>query len=152
MNRTKDAGPSSVIDGKAVGAGFVTAAVSSLALAGIADRLSQPTNAGPTAAALYQAFLVTVGAGVGLGIGCAVAAGLSRKGRPVLGGLAVGAAAFICVLVPAVIVTQPSDVSADEVPSTLLLAAILMSPFVLVGTALGTTLRAPPGRRHGIGE
>jgi hypothetical protein len=152
LSRPEDASPSSVIDGKALGAGFATAAVSSLALAGVADRLSQSTKAGPTAATLHQAFLVTVGAGVGLAIGCAVAAGLTRRGRPVVDGLAAGAAAFLCVLVPAIIVTLPSDVSADEVPSTLVLAAILMSPFVLVGTALGATLRAPPRRRHEIGE
>ena len=151
LSRPQDASPSSVIDGKALGAGFVTAAVSSLALAGVADRVSQSSNAGPTAATRHQAFLVTVGAGVGLSIGCAVAAGLSRKGRPVLGGLAAGAAAFLCVLVPAFIVTLPSDFTADELPTSLLLAAILMSPFILVGTAVGATLRGAPGKRHEIG-
>jgi len=150
LNRPKDAGPSSVIDGKAVGAGFVTAAVSSLALAGVAYLASQSTNAGPTAATLREAFLVTMGAGVGLSIGCGVAAGLSRKGRPVLGGLAAGAAAFVCVLVPALVVTQPSDATADELPSTVVLAAILMSPFILIGTAVGAALRGSPRRRHEI--
>src|SRR5690242_18292682 len=98
LNRPKNAGPSSVIDGKALGAGSVTAAVSSLALAAIADRLSQSKNAGPTASTLHEAFLVTVGAGVGLAIGCAVAAGLTRRGRPIVDGLAAGMAAFLCVL------------------------------------------------------
>jgi hypothetical protein len=152
FRQLKDAGPSSAIDGKALGVGFVTAAVGSLAFAGIADRLSQSTTAGPTASALHEAFLVTMGAGVGLAIGCAVAAGLTRKGRAVMDGLAAGAAAFLCVLVPAVIVTLPSDVSADEVPSTLVLAATLMSPFVLLGTALGAALHGRPRRRPRTGE
>jgi hypothetical protein len=149
-NRPKNAGPSSVIDGKALGAGFVTAAVSSLALAGVADLVSRSDRAGPTAATLQQAFLETLGAGIGLSIGCAVAAGLARRGRPMLVGLASGSAAFLCVLVPAVIVTLPNDVTADEVPGTLLLAAILMIPFMLLGASAGGMLHPTHRKRHDI--
>lgn len=129
------------VDFLAIGAGASIASLGSLALVALAHYAWRPSpETGPTAATLQDGFRELLAAGAGVCIGCAVASALSRRG-PIRAGIISGALACLLVLVPALILTLPDDVTSDEMPGFAVLGVLLLSPFVLVGTLLGAILR-----------
>ena len=138
------------VDLLAIGVGSGIASLGSLALVAVARHTWEPSpDAGPTAATLEDAFHEWLAAGTGVCIGCAVATAISRR-WPIRGGLISGALACFLVLIPALILTLPDDVTSDEKPGFVLFGAIALGPFVLVGTLLGAIWRVVlPNRRNG---
>jgi hypothetical protein len=94
-------------------------------------------SAGPTAAALNDAFSLLYGAAIGLAVGTAVVALAARVGPKIITGLLSGLLGYAAVPVPVLIATRPSDVSLLESISTAAFAAILVTPAILLGAALG---------------
>lgn len=94
-------------------------------------------SAGPTAAALNEAFSLLYGAVVGLAVGTAVVALAARVGPRIVTGFLSGLVGYAAVLAPVLIATRPSDVSTSESISTAAFAAILVTPAILLGAAVG---------------
>jgi hypothetical protein len=103
-------------------------------------------DVGPTAATLDEAFLELLGAAVGLGVGAAVVA--ARATAPVRAALAAGTVGFVAVVLPVFAATAPSDVSGGETASAAGLLALLLTPAVLAGAALGAGYRNARHRRR----
>lgn len=119
-------------------------------------------SAGPTAAALNDAFSLLYGAAAGLAVGTAVVAFAARVGPKIVTGLLSGLLGYAAVLAPVLIATRPSDVSISESISTAAFAAILVTPAILLGAAVGravaslrrqtftsTRVNAPPRTGNG---
>lgn len=120
-------------------------------------------SAGPTAAALNDAFSLLYGAALGLALGSAVVALAARAGPRVVTGLTAGLLGYVTVLAPVLVATRSSDVSRSESISTAAFAAILVTPAILLGAVLGgaiasrrrrafTSRRANAGHRVGNGK
>ena len=101
------------------------------------------THTGPTSATLDEAFSAFFGAGVGLALGSAFCALWIRRGSPLYSGLLAGLAAYVLVLVPALMYTDDVSLAEDLSPGGLLFLAILLLPlgvFVLFGATVGTLI------------
>jgi hypothetical protein len=103
-------------------------------------------SAGPTAAALNDAFSLLYGAAAGLAVGTAVVAFAARIGSKIVTGLFSGLLGYAAVVAPVLIATRPSDVSASESISTAAFAAILVTPAILFGAAVGGVIASRRGR------
>jgi hypothetical protein len=119
-------------------------------------------SAGPTAAALDDAFGLLYGAALGLAVGTAVVALAARMGPRIVTGLLAGLLGYGAVLAPVLVATRPSDVSTSESISTAAFAAILVTPAILLGAVVGGAIasrrrrtftsrrgNAPPRVRNG---
>lgn len=102
-------------------------------------------SAGPTAAALHDAFSLLYGAALGLAVGAAIVALAARVGPRIVTGLLAGLLGFAAVLAPVLVATRPSDVSTSESISAAVFAAILVMPAILLGAIVGGAL----ARRRG---
>jgi hypothetical protein len=102
-------------------------------------------SAGPTAAALTDAFSLLYGAAIGLAVGTAVVAAATHAGPRILTGLLSGLLGYAAVLAPVLIATRPSDVSTSDSISAAVLAAILLTPAILLGSVVGAAIA---GRRR----
>lgn len=80
-------------------------------------------SAGPTAAALDEAFSLLYGAAIGLAVGTAFVAFAARSSSGIVTGLLSGLLGYVVVLVPALIASGPGDVSASEWISTVVFVA-----------------------------
>jgi hypothetical protein len=104
-------------------------------------------SAGPTAAALNDAFSLLYGAAAGLAVGTAVVAFAARAGRKIVTGLLSGLLGYAAVVAPVLIATRPSDVSTSESISTAAFAVILVTPVILLGAVVGGALASRRRRR-----
>jgi len=110
-------------------------------------RLWLSTDGGPTAATLSEAFSLLYGAAIGLTVGAALVSFGARTGPRVLTGSIAGLLGYTFVLAPVLIVTAPSDVSFGESLSAAAFAAILVTPAIALGAAVGARVR---GHREGL--
>jgi hypothetical protein len=97
-------------------------------------------HVGPTSATLDEAFSAFFGAGVGLALGSALCALSIRRGSPLLSGLLAGLAAYVLVLVPALMYTDDVSLAEDLSPGGLGFLAFLLLPFgvfALLGASVG---------------
>jgi hypothetical protein len=99
------------------------------------------TDGGPTAATLSEAFSLLYGAAIGLTVGAAFVAFGARTGPRVLTGSIAGQPGYTFVLAPVLIVTAPNDVSVGESLSAAVFAAILLTPVIALGAAVGARVR-----------
>jgi hypothetical protein len=99
------------------------------------------TDGGPTAATLSEAFSLLYGAAIGLTVGAAFVAFGARTGPRVLSGSIAGLLGYTFVLAPVLIVTAPNDVSVGESLSAAAFAAILVTPAIALGAAVGARVR-----------
>jgi hypothetical protein len=120
-------------------------------------------SAGPTAAALDDAFSLLYGAALGLAVGSAVVALAARVGPRIVTGLMAGLLGYAAVLEPVLVTSRPSDVSRSESIFTAAFAAILVTPAILLGALVAraiasrrrrpfTSRRANAGNQVGNGE
>jgi len=107
---------------------------------------STPVPLGPTAATLNDAFGLLYGAAAGLAVGIAVVAFSARIEPKIVTGLFSGLLGYVAVVAPVLIATRPSDVSTSESISTAALAAILVTPAILFGAAVGGAIASRRGR------
>ena len=98
------------------------------------------SDAGPTAATLNEAFSLLFGAAIGLALGTATVALAVRLGRRFASGLLAGLAGYVLVLVPAQIISAPTDVSTGDSLVTAALGAVLLLPAVLFGAVVGAAI------------
>jgi hypothetical protein len=124
--------------------GLVTAALSVLCATGFLylSRSSTGPNVGPTAATLDDAFSTFFGAALGLLIGSGVTACFARRGPRMATGIIVGSFAYGVVLVPVVVLTGPSDVSAGESFGFALALGVPLGLVVIIGSMIGASLGA----------
>jgi hypothetical protein len=80
-----------------------------------------------------------------LAVGTALVTFAARAGPRILTGLLSGLFGYTVVLAPVLIATGPSDVSTSEWISTAVLVAILVTPAILLGAAVGGAIA---GRRR----
>lgn len=128
-----------------LGLGALATAVLSVGLATAflhASRSSTGPDVGPTAATLGDAFATFLGAALGLVLGSGASAALARRGSRLATGLLVGFIAYAVALVPAVVFTGPSDVSAGDSFGLALFAGIPLGIAALIGSVLGAALGA----------
>jgi hypothetical protein len=113
-------------------------------------------SAGPTAAALDDAFSLLYGAALGLAVGSAAVALAAPVGPRIVTGLMAGLLGYAAVLVPVLVVSRPSDVSMTESILTAAFTAILVTPAIalgaLVGGAIAGRRRRPTSRRVNAGN
>ena len=109
-------------------------------------------SAGPTAATMAEAFSLLYGAAAGLALGTAVVTVMARAGPRIVTGLLAGLLGYVAVLAPVLVATRPSDVSVPDAVGTAAFAAILVTPAILLGAAVGAavaaSLRNRPGWKH----
>jgi hypothetical protein len=99
-------------------------------------------DVGPTAATLNDAFSTLFGAALGLLVGSGVAAGFARRGSRMVTGILAGSFAYAAVLIPVIVVTGPSDVSAGESFGFALVLGVPLGLAVIIGSMIGATLGA----------
>jgi hypothetical protein len=121
--------------------GSLASGALALATALLFQESASTEGAGPTAATLSDASSVFLGAVTGLAAGSACVAFGVRTGPRILVGLLAGLLGYALILAPTLIATAPSDVSVPESISTAALAAVLVTPFILLGATVGATGR-----------
>jgi len=122
--------------------GLVTAGLS-VGLATLLLQLSRAStgpNVGPTAATPGDAFSTVLGAALGLAVGSGASAAFAHRGSRMATGLAVGFSAYALVLVPLVVATGPSDVSAQDSFGFALILGVPLGIVVIVASILGAGL------------
>jgi hypothetical protein len=116
------------------------------------SRSNTGPDVGPTAATLNDAFSTVSGAALGLLVGSGLTAFLARRGPRIMTGVLAGALAYAAVLVPVVVWTGPSDVSAGESFGLALVLGIPLGICALIGAIVGARFGAGDGasicRRH----
>jgi hypothetical protein len=122
-----------------VGGGLISGAVA-LGAALLLSSSLDSRSAGPTAAALDDAFSLLYGAAVGLAVGSAVVALAARAGPRIATGLMAGLLGYAAVLAPVLVATRPSDVSTTESIATAAFAAIVVTPAILLGAVVGAAI------------
>ena len=109
-------------------------------------------DVGPTAATLEEASSTLLGAALGLFVGSGLTAAFARRGSRLAAGISGGLVAYAAVLVPVIVFTGPSDVSAGESFGFALLLGVPLGLSALIGSmagaALGAGSRTPFGRRR----
>jgi len=109
-------------------------------------------DVGPTAATLEEASSTLLGAALGLFVGSGLTAAFARRGSRLAAGISGGLVAYAAVLVPVIVLTGPSDVSAGESFGFALLLGVPLGLSALIGSmagaALGAGSRTPFGRRR----
>jgi len=128
-----------------------------IALAVAFVRHAQGTpHAGPTSATLDEAFSALFGASVGVAVGSALCALSIRRGSRLASGLLAGLAAYVFVLLPALIGTDDVNLGEDLTPGSVAFFALLALPvslFALLGASVGRVIaslahRARTRKRH----
>jgi hypothetical protein len=104
-------------------------------------RADTGADVGPTAATLEEAFSTLLGAALGLFLGSGSTAAFARRGSRLAAGIFAGLVAYAAVLVPIIVLTGPSDVSAGESFSFALLLGIPLALSALIGSIAGAALR-----------
>jgi hypothetical protein len=117
-----------------------------LGVALLLDSRVDTRSTGPTAAALTDAFSLLYGAAIGLAVGSGVVAAAARAGARIVTGLLSGLLGYAAVLAPMLIATRPSDVSLSDSISAAALAAIFVTPAILLGAAVGAAIAGRRGR------
>jgi hypothetical protein len=134
--------------------GLLTAALSvGLATAFLyLSRTNTGPDVAPTAATLNDAFSTVFGAALGLLAGSGLTAYVARRGSRMATGILAGFLAYATVLIPVVVTTRPSDVSAGESFETALLLGVPLGMGAIIGSMLGAGLgargRVTTGRRR----
>ena len=106
------------------------------------SRTNANPDIGPTAATLGDAFSTLVGAGLGLLAGSGLAAYFTRRGSQIATGVLAGVVVYAAVLIPLVVATRPSDVSAGESFGFALVLGIPLALCAIVGSIVGARLGA----------
>ena len=75
-----------------------------------------------------------------MAVGTAFVALAARTGPRILTGLFAGLVGYAGILAPALIVTAPNEVSVAESTSIAAFAAVLVTPTILLGAAVGAHL------------
>jgi hypothetical protein len=124
--------------------GLVTGALSVACATGLLylSRTRAGPDVGPTAATLNDAFITLFGAAFGLLIGSGLTACFARRGSRMVTGIVAGSFAYAAVLIPVVVVTGPSDVSAGESFGFALVLGVPLGLAVVTGSMIGATLGA----------
>jgi hypothetical protein len=110
------------------------------------SRTNTGPDVGPTAATLNDAFSTLFGAALGLLAGSGLTACLARSGSRMATGFLAGVLAYAAVLIPVVVATGPSDVSAGESFGFALVLGVPLGLCVLIGSMVGAGLGARYGR------
>jgi hypothetical protein len=124
--------------------GLVAAALSVSCATGFLylSRSSTGPDVGPTAATLDDAFSTLFGAALGLLVGSGLTACFARRGPRMVTGIIAGSIAYGAVLVPVVVATGPSDVSAGESFGFALVLGVPLGLVVIIGSMIGASLGA----------
>jgi len=136
------------LDMPVIGAGALASGGVALGSALLLATSVRTDGLGPTAAALNEAFSLLFGAAIGLAAGSACVAFAVRTGAPIVSGVVAGVLGYAIILAPVLIATAPSDFSVSESISTAALGAVLVTPAIVLGAALGALPRSrdAPGR------
>jgi hypothetical protein len=136
------------LDLPVVAAGSLCSGALAVGLALLFRRWIANGQAGPTAATLDEAFALLLGAAVGLATGSAAVGYLARKGSPVLAGAVAAGLGYVIVVLPILVLTGPSDVSAGDSLAVGVLAAVFLFPPTMLGAVLAGRARSidTPGR------
>jgi hypothetical protein len=119
----------------ALGVGLATALL-------LLSRANTGPNVGPTAATLDDAFSTIFGAALGLFVGTGLTACFARRGSRVATGILAGLIAYAAVLVPIIVLTGPSDVSAAESLGFALVLGVPLGLAAIVGSTIGAGIGA----------
>ncbi len=109
------------------------------------SRTNTRPDVGPTAATLDDAFSTLFGAALGLLVGSGLTAFLARRGPRITTGVVAGVLAYAAVLIPVVVATGPSDVSAGESFGFALVLGVPLGICVLIGAIVGARFGANTG-------
>src|SRR3954463_4336998 len=123
---------------------FATGALSVACATGLLylSRSRTGSDVGPTAATLNDAFITLFGAAFGLLVGSGLTACYARRGSRMVTGIVAGFFAYAAVLIPVIVVTGPSDVSAGESFGFALVLGVPLGLAVITGSMIGATLGA----------
>lgn len=99
---------------------------------------------GPTAASLSDAYSLLFGAALGLAAGSAGVAFAVRTPPRILSGTIAGLLGYALIVTLVLMASAPSDLSFSESVSTVALAAVLVTPFILLGAAVGAAVPRLP--------
>jgi hypothetical protein len=112
------------------------------------SRASTGPDVGATSATLGDAFATFLGAALGLALGSGASARVCRRGSRMATGLLVGSLAYALALVPVLVVTGPSDVSARDSLGLALFAGIPLGIAVVIASVIGAGLGSAAQRRR----
>ena len=139
------------LDMSVIAAGALVSGALALGTARLLQASVSTEGVGPTAATLSDAFSLFFGAAIGLAAGSASVAFAARTGPRIVTGLIAGLLGYGLIVAPTLMALAPSDVSVRESISTAALAGTLVTPFILLGAAVGAGIRgyrtAGPDRR-----